>query len=119
MRRAQSRLTPAEEPEVARPAEPRVVGYDFGLRLVPVHFIGKGSPAEPRCRSARDYRADLDLVVVLEHLAVGQELVATDHHRGAREDAELGEEAAHGATPDDLDRAPLGMKMDPHARPFG
>ena len=28
-------------------------------------------------------------------------------------DTELGEEATHGATPGDLDRAPLGMQMDP------
>jgi len=66
--------------------------------------------------SAGDHRADLDFVVIFYHLAVGQELVATDHHCGAREDAELGEQAAHGATPDDLDRAPLGVQMDPHAR---
>jgi hypothetical protein len=46
-------------------------------------------PVHPR--AARDDRTDLDFVVVLDHFAVGQELVAADYHGGARKDAELGE----------------------------
>ena len=98
----------AEEEEVAGPAEAGVVRAQLhlGLRLAP-----RALHAAP----ARDDGADLDLVVVLDHLAVGEELVAADDHGGAGQDAELGEQAAHGPTPGDLDRAPLGVQMDPHA----
>jgi hypothetical protein len=70
-------------------------------------------------RAARDDGADFDFVVVFDHFAVGQELVAANYHGGAREDAELGEQPAHGTTSGDLDRAPLGVQVDPHARRVG
>ena len=70
-------------------------------------------------RPTTDDGADFDFFVVFDEFAVGQELVAADDHGGVGEDAELDEEATDHATPGDLDRAPLGMKVDPHARPVG
>jgi len=69
--------------------------------------------------ATRDDGANLDLVVVLDHLAVRQQLVTANDHGRAGEDVQLGEEATHGPTSGDLDRAPLGVQMDPHARLVG
>ena len=65
-------------------------------------------------RTSGDDGADLDLVVVLDDLAVGQEHVAADHHGGAGKDPELGEEAADRTPSRDLDGAPLRMQVHAH-----
>src|SRR5262249_53764938 len=64
----------------------------------------------------RDDRADLNLVGVLDNLAVGQEQVAADHHRRPGQDAELDEQLPHPPPPLDLHRAALRAQMDAHGR---
>jgi hypothetical protein len=72
-----------------------------------------------RVGATGDDRANLDLVGVLYHLAVGEELVASDDHCGVGQNAQLRQETTHGASPRDLDRAPLRVEVNPHARKVG
>ena len=110
MRSARDRALdlPAEEEEVARTAEAGVVRPEMDLGL------GPAAGALHAARTSRDHRAELDVVAVLDHLAVEQELVAADHHHGAGKDLELGQQARHRAPARDLDGAPLRMQVNAH-----
>ena len=51
---------------------------------------------------------------ILDDVAIRQQEVATDHHGGTRQDAELGEQRPDPARPADLDGPALRAKMDAH-----